>query len=152
MRYKILVITLLLGGLAIVAVSVSLGIMKRDIQVESSPYEAGLRYDETMRRYTELGWKVDMPESLNVGDRILRIRLLDRNEVPIENATVGCLITECAGTEERRATCSNTADGYYKCPVDLVGPGCRDVRVNVSKGADNMVFDRKLIVERRQEG
>lgn len=152
MRYKFLIIALLLGGLAIVAVSVSLGIMKRDIQVESSPYEAGLRYDETMRRYTELGWKVDMPESLNVGDKILRIRLLDRNEVPVENANVDCLVTGCASTEERRATCSSTADGYYKCPVDLVGPGCRDVRVDVSKGADNMVFDKKLIVERRQEG
>ncbi len=148
MRYKILIISLLLGGFAIVAASVSMSIMKRDIQVEDSPYEAGLRYDETIRTYAELGWTVDMPESVRAGDKVLKIKLSDKKGNFMADAAVNCLISKCARYDVRRSACSSTSDGYYECPVIFDGPGCRNVKVSVGMGADNMVIDRKIIVER----
>ena len=130
------------------AASVSIGIMKRDIQVEDSPYEAGLRYDETLRRYAKLGWKVDLPKEAKAGEKMLNIRLLDGKGRPIEDAGVNCLINRCELSDVVSTTCGHTVDGYYKCPVDFDGPGCRDVRVNVGRAADNMVFDEKIIVEK----
>lgn len=146
MNYKILISVILVAGITIIAYSVSIGIMKRDIVVEESPYDAGLAYEDTMRRYATLGWTADIPGEMPAGTRQLKVSLFDRDKKPIEDATMECLVNENAQHTSRRVSCASSGRGLYQCDFDLNSPGYRDVRIKVSRAADEMIFHKQIIL------
>jgi len=148
MKYKILIAIIVLAGLGIVAASVWIGVEKRDVQVEENPYDAGLQYDERLRRYAELGWKIEIPKEIRAGERWLAVGLFDRDGRPMKDAKMECLIATHGKADLMRTTCTHRGEGFYQCAVKPAASGYLNVRVNASRANDTMRFDNIVIVDK----
>lgn len=148
MKYKFLIASILLIGIFIIAASIAIGIAKRDVVVEEDPYETGLRFDERLKRYAELGWKVELPYSVKAVDNKLKVRVIDKDDKPVEGAIVEYVVNKCADTHIRNYRCDYIGNGYYQAAVDLRGASCVEVKVNVKLNSDVLSFDNKVYVEK----
>lgn len=148
MKYKFLIASILLMGIFIIALSIVVGIAKRDAVVEEDPYNAGLMFDEKLKRYTELGWRVEMPHSVKAEDNELMVRVMDKYDRPIDGATVEYVVNKCADTHTMKYRCDYAGGGYYQASVKLKDTSCIEVKVNVKHDSNVLSFDNKVYVER----
>lgn len=147
MNYKTLIMAILLGGIGIIAASVAVGIAVRDGEVEENAYEAGLRFDATMKRETELGWRVELPRSVRSGSVVIPVDVLDRNGSGVRDATVNIELGRMGGHETRTYPCSSIGIGRYVADVKLDTPGYWEANVRVAKKSDSIRFNEKIYVQ-----
>ncbi|MFN3395882.1 MAG: FixH family protein [Thermodesulfovibrionales bacterium] len=138
-----MIFLVLIAGVAAIMLAIAIGIVRRDLIVEDHPYEAGLEFDNRLKKYAELGWKL---ERLDIKDNKLIVRLIDRDRRPLEKASVEAVVNKCADIKRRYYGCSYRDEGYYQCPVDIKNINCIEVKVNVLANNDTMIFERKLIM------
>lgn len=148
MKYKFLIASILLIGIFIIASSIVIGIAKRDAVVEDDPYDAGLMFDEKLKRYAELGWRVEIPHSVKAGDNELIVRVMDKHDSPIEGAVVEYVVNKCADAHTMKYRCDYAGGGYYQAAVNLTDTSCVEVKVNVKHDGNVLSFDNKVYVER----
>lgn len=149
MRYKLLIFLILLTGVLAIASVIMIGMARRDLIVEEHPYEAGLEFDNRLKRYAELGWDI---ESLYIKDNMLVMRIIDKHQRPIENALVNSIVNRCADNHTTNYGCINRGNGYYHARIDTKDAGCIEVKVNVIYKGNMMSFDRTINIEKRQRG
>jgi len=147
MNYKALIIAILLGGIGIVAASVAVGIAVRDDEVEQNAYEAGLRFDATMKRQAQLGWRVELPRNIRTGSVVIPVDVLDRNGVAVRNATVNIELSRRGGHETQTYPCSTIGNGRYAADVNLKTPGYWDANVRVARQGDALHFNETIYVQ-----
>ncbi len=147
MNYKALIISVLLAGFAIIALSVYSGYAVRDAEVADNAYEAGLRFDETAKQAARLGWRVDLPRMVKVSAgkaADLVIALSDRNGV-LENAVVDVTLNRMGSRTERTYRCRAERGGRYRTPVlSIEQPGYWEATVRVARGNDALSFNETI--------
>lgn len=147
MNYKILIIGILIGGLSIIGASIYVGIQKRDVEVEDNAYNAGLKYDETMKMKERLGWTIELPKTMTSGAAQLRMRLLDGKGAGIEGATVELFINKRGEHTVYKSKCVGSGNGLYTAAVRLNTPGCWEVRAEAARSGDTLRFDNTIYVQ-----
>jgi nitrogen fixation protein FixH len=147
MNYKALITGILIGGLCITGASIYVGIGKRDVEVEENAYDAGLRYDEMIKKKEALGWKIEVPKTLKVGDQRLDVGLFDSNGRGIPDATVELRLYRRGGNSIRKYRCTVRGSGHYSAMIQLDTPGYWDVREEVERAGDSVRFDNTIYVQ-----
>src|SRR4051812_16261885 len=112
MNYKTLIIIIVLMVLSIIGTCLWTGIAMREVTVVDHPYEDGLKYDATQKRYADLGWKVVVPPSLNQ-DGQLKVSMYDRNGAAMDGAAVEFVLNRIGSPEIRKYKAAQVERGKY---------------------------------------
>jgi len=147
MNYKILIIVILIVGLGVIGSTIYIGISKRDVVVEEEPYEAGLMFDDTLRKEAELGWKVEFPHTFKIGDRKIEFKVFDKDNQSIKDASVELNLNRLGTAVVKKYKCTNTKDGQYTVNVNLNAIGYWDMRIKIKYLNNLMTFDDRIYVE-----
>ena len=145
MNYKILIVSISISILAIIAACLWVGIAMREVTVVEHPYQDGLKYDATRKKYADLGWKVVVPASLSK-DGQLNVMVYDRNGAPLDAESVDFAISRVASTETTNYRAARADSGGYGARVNCALKGYWDVRVKVTRGADSLSYDSRMHV------
>lgn len=148
MRYKLLIFLILLTGVLAIASVIMIGIARRDLIVEEHPYEAGLEFDNRLKRYAELGWDI---ESMYLKNETLVMRIIDKHRRPIENASVKSVVNRCSDNRTINYGCIDMGNGYYHAKINVEGASCIEVNVSVIYKGNMMSFDRTLNIEKQSQ-
>lgn len=146
MRYRHLIILVLLGGMAIIGASIVVGISHRDVEIVENAYEAGLRFDEQRRRFAERGWKIELPRTLQTGDRNVAIVVRDRTGAGLADARVALRMFRTGTNAVLYLECANIGGGRYSAPVRFDAQGSWSVQVRVQSNGDSDVSDHVIDV------
>jgi len=146
MNYKILISSVMLIAIVIMAGLVWTSILMRDVTVVEHPYEAGINYDATQKKYAELGWKVITPASVNKAE-LLNVTVYDRNGVAMDNATVEFMLNRIGSPDIKKYHAKHTEHGRYGVYAEFSSKGCWELRVNITRGGDTLSYDRKIQIE-----
>lgn len=141
MRYKLLILLVFVIGFGAIVSAIAIGILRRDLTVEEHPYEAGLEFDKSLKKYADLGWNL---ETVEVRDGTIAVRITDKNKEPLRGAIVECSLNKCADVHIKNYICRYGSDGYYQAAIDMGDASCIDVKVNVLYGGEVLSFDRKI--------
>jgi nitrogen fixation protein FixH len=150
MNYKVLIISILLGGFVIIGGSVYIGYSLRDGEVVDNAYEAGIRFDETVKKQAQLGWQVDLPRTVNAAKEdvsIVTVSVKDRVGKALKDATVSLEVNRMGSTSVRTYQCSG-GNGRYTAPVAFDAPGYWEARVHVARGEDTIRVDDTINIVR----
>lgn len=148
MKYKLLIGLIMSIGFSIIGASIIIGIERRDVTVEENPYEAGLKFDEQLKKYVELGWRVEFPHSIRADENRLRIGIFDKQGRAVEDATVECIINKCGDSMMKHYKCTYMGKGYYQTIVSLDNAICMEVKANVSRANDTLSYTNKVYIEK----
>ncbi len=148
MKYKLLIGLIIFIGFSIIGASIIVGIDRRDITVEENPYEAGLKFDEQLKKYAELGWRVEFPHSIRAGENRLRIGIFDKQGRAVEDASVECIINKCGDSMMKHYKCTYMDNGYYQTIVSFDNAICVEVKANVSRANDTLSYTNKVYIEK----
>jgi nitrogen fixation protein FixH len=148
MKYKLLIGLIMFAGFSIIGASIIVGIDRRDVTVEENPYEAGLKFDERLKKYAELGWRVEFPQSIRADENLLKIGVFDKQGRAVEDASVECMINKCGDSMMKRYKCMHMDNGYYQSIVSLEDAICMEVKANVSRANDTLSYTNKVYIER----
>lgn len=114
-------------------------------------YDRGLAYNrnlEAARRQQTLGWQADLAtegRALTGLELILEVR--DRAGRPVSDALVeGRLRRPGAAELDRQVELQAVAQGSYRATLALPAPGLWDAHLRVTRGADRLVVDQRLVV------
>lgn len=146
-NYKWLTIIILAVGVCFVAAPIVIGVKHRDVVVEDDPYKAGLAYDETLKKHSQLGWNVECPDKVKAGESIFTVRITDNKGGGVEPLEVEFLLQNIGTPEVLTYKAFYNGEGRYSSPVRLNKSGYWDVRVKVKTEKDNYRFDRKFYAE-----
>ena len=135
-------------GFSIIGMTIIVSIEKRDVTVEENPYEAGLKFDEQLKKYAELGWKVEFPQSIRADENRLRIGIFDKQGKAVEDASVECIINKCGDSSMKHYKCTYMDNGYYQTIVSLDNATCIEVTANVSRANDTVSYTNKVYIEK----
>jgi len=102
--------------LAIIGASLWMGITLREKTVVEHPYDEGLKYDSTQKKYADLGWKVETPEALSKGKR-LDVWVYDKNGALMDGASVEFVINRIASPDVNKYRTVQTERGKYGANV-----------------------------------
>ncbi|TAN45813.1 MAG: hypothetical protein EPN22_01310 [Nitrospirae bacterium] len=147
MNYKILIALVLAGGIAIITAAVFIGIEKRDMVVADDPYQEGLNFDQTLKKYKELGWSVAVPAVVKLGESKLTLMVSDKDGGPLEGAEITFTANPMGTPDVRNCRCSAAGAGRYEAAVPFDRKGYWDITVKVSFGKETLKFSNKLNVE-----
>lgn len=146
MNYKALIIGVLLGGFVIVGVSIYIGIVKRDVEIEDNAYEAGLKYDSVNKRQAELGWRVELPRNVKSGSGVLAVKVVDAKGAAVTGAVVNLRLHRMGDPRVRSYSCA-AGDGRYTVAVNLDSPGYWEAMVRVDRRDDSQHFNNTFFVQ-----
>ncbi|GER94384.1 hypothetical protein A45J_2145 [hot springs metagenome] len=148
MKYKLLIGLIMFVGFSIIGASILIGIEKSEVTVEENPYEAGLKFDEQLKKYIELGWEVEIPRAIKAGENRLIIGVFDKQGRAVEDASVECVINKCGDSMMKHYKCVHIGKGYYQTILGLDNAICAEVKTNVSRAKDTLSFTNKVYIER----
>lgn len=148
MKYKLLIGLIMSVGFGIIGASIIIGIERRDVTVEENPYEAGLKFDERLKKYAELGWRVEFPQSIKADGNRLMIGVFDKQGRAMEDASVECVINKCGDSMMKHYKCTYMDNGYYQTIVSFDNAGCVEVKANVSRANDTLSYANKVYIEK----
>ncbi|MCL4456137.1 MAG: FixH family protein [Nitrospirae bacterium] len=148
MMYKTLIGLVMLAGMGVIALSIVVGVSHRDAVVEDDPYEAGLRFDRTLKRQMELGWKLKVPPFVREGNNRLVASISDRDGRAVDVAAVELLVSRMGSPRIDRYNALNIGNGRYQAAVVFNGTGYWEVKARVIAVSDTIVFDNKVYVEK----
>lgn len=146
MNYKILISLVMFVGVVIMAGLVWTSILMRDVTVVEHPYEAGIAYDATQKRYAELGWKVISPASANK-DGLLNVTVYDSNGVAMDDATVEFMLNRIGSPDIKKYRAEHTEHGTYGVHADFSSRGYWELRVNITQGRETLSYDSKIQID-----
>ena len=146
MNYKFLISGIFAGVLTIIAASVVMGIAKREVTVVDHPYEDGLKYDATQRKYSDMGWRVVVPPSLKK-DGKFDVCVYDRSGVPMDVTAVEFAVNRIDSPEVVKYRAVRADHGRYAAPVDFSSKGLWEIKVNLTQGADTLSYDSRINIE-----
>lgn len=146
--YRILIALILFAGFCIIALSIIVGISHRDVVVEDDPYEAGLRFDRTLKKHMELGWKLQIPPSAREGNNSLVATILDKDGRAIDGADVELLVNRMGSPRIDRYKALNIGNGKYQASVVFNDTGYWEVKARVFVASDTISFDNKIYVKK----
>ena len=146
MNYKFLVSLVMVGGFVIMAGLVRTSILMRDVTVVEHPYEAGISYDATQKRYAELGWRVITPASADK-DGLLNVTVYDRNGAAMDNAVVEFMLNRIGSPDMKKYRAEHTEHGTYGVHADFSSKGYWELRVNITQGKDTLSYDSKIQID-----
>lgn len=138
----------MLAGMGVIALSIVVGVSHRDAVVEDDPYEAGLRFDRTLKRQMELGWKLKVPPFVREGNNRLVASISDRDGRAVDVAAVELLVSRMGSPRIDRYNALNIGNGRYQAAVVFNGTGYWEVKARVIAVSDTIVFDNKVYVEK----
>ncbi len=147
MKYKVLILIVLITGLSIIGASIYIGIDKRDAEVEENAYDTGIKFDETLKRQAELGWRIEIPHTFKSGDNQIMVGVFDKNGSSIKDAFVELQFNRLGSADIKKYRCNGNGNGQYTAVVKLDNSGYWDVRANVAHLKDSMRFDDKVYVQ-----
>ncbi|MBF0557604.1 MAG: FixH family protein [Nitrospirae bacterium] len=145
-NYKTLVISLLIAGMASVAIVVYVGIEKRDVVVEENPYDAGKEFEFGLKRKAELGWQVTFPGTLNRGDSQMVVTVRDRQGRPINDAAIDIRLNRLGSPQVADYRLTGRGDGQYTAAVNAGGSGYWDATAHVKLNRDVVRYDARIYV------
>ena len=146
MNYKALIIAVSSLVLAIIAGSLWAGIATREVTVVEHPYEDGLKYDQTQKRYADLGWKVVAPSSLDKSGR-LEVKIYGKDGAPLDAGSVEFALNRLGSSEIKKYRAPRDGGGSYGARVDCPLPGYWELKVQVTRGADTLSYDSRLHID-----
>jgi len=146
MRYKLLIVAILLGGMGIIAATIAVGVSHRDVEVVENAYEAGLKYDQVRKRAEALGWSVVIPKSAPRGDAGLELVVLDKNGGALSDAQVRLRTYRLGTGKLQSCECVSRGNGRYSAPVRFDDAGIWTADVMVAVNADVQVFEKSISV------
>jgi nitrogen fixation protein FixH len=146
MNYKVLITGIFAGVLMIIAASVLMGISKREVTVVDHPYEDGLKYDATQKKYSDMGWKVVVPPSLKK-DGKLDVCVYDRNGSPLDVTAVEFSVNRIDSPEVVKYRAVRADHGRYGAAVDFSSKGLWEIKVNLTQGGDTLSYDSRINIE-----
>jgi nitrogen fixation protein FixH len=149
MNYRFLVIGILLGGFAIIGASVYIGYAVIDTEVVANAYEAGLKFEETIKRQKELGWTVELPRLLHAGNTDsteVTATVKDRTGAALSGATVEVELNRMGSRNIRTYKCTGGKEGLYATQVNFDATGYWEAKVRVAHLNDSLIFDEKINV------
>ena len=146
MNYKILITTIATCVFGIIVASLWAGIQMREVTVVEHPYEEGLRYDSTQKKYQDLGWKVVVPPSLKPGGQ-LQVLIYDKNGAPLDVSQVELAVNRINSTDIKKYRAARADRGRYDAQVDFSSKGLWEIRVNLTQGADTLSYDNQIHID-----
>ena len=146
MNYKLLISTIAVAVFAIIFASLWTGIATREVTVVDHPYDEGLKYDATQKKYADLGWKVVTPSSLKNTER-LNVNVLDKNGAPLADVAVEFAANRITSPDIRKYHAVQTERGRYEAKVDFSSQGLWELKVNVTRGNDTLSYESKLHID-----
>ncbi len=144
--YKTLIALIIFAGMGVIAMSIAVGVSHRDAVVEDDPYEAGLRFDRTLKRQMELGWKLKVPPSVREGNNLFVATIFDRDGRTVDGAAVELLVSRMGSPRIDRYKALDIGNGRYHAAVVFNGAGYWEVNARVILASDTIVFDNKVYV------
>ncbi len=148
MRYKLMIIGILLAGFGIIGSTVYLGYAVRDEQVVADAYDAGLQYDAVQRNDARLGWQFWMPRTVSLTKNVLTVRLTNKDGRPLTDATVNLKLNRLGTRTDRSYRCTNAGGGLYRSPLTVEQTGYWSVQVTASRAKDSYIHDDEIDVVR----
>ncbi|MGD0886944.1 MAG: FixH family protein [Thermodesulfovibrionales bacterium] len=147
---RILIAIIVLLGLASVIAVIYFGEHTFEGIVVEHPYEQGLAWDRVRKEKSALGWAVDLSnKQFKQGDNELVLSVHDKDGSPLRGAKVSVIVSRPAtACYDRRYETVGFADGLYRSAVSFPLRGQWDVRVEVSRNGNTVVFDQRIFAEK----
>jgi nitrogen fixation protein FixH len=149
---KTLITIAVIAAIAAVAGSVVVGMKSFDGTVTEHPYEAGLVWDDILRKEAELGWAVDISKGpYFTGHSEIIIDVQDNDGSPLQNAALLVM----AGRVETSAydQYSDTVkirEGLYRVKVTFPIYGYWVITIEVTQGDNTLSFKKRIFVEKEE--
>lgn len=146
---KAIIIFSVMAALLAVAGAVMVGIESFDGTVADSPYEEGLKWDETRSRKAELGWGLDIKaDKLMVGENTIKVSLSDSDGSPLMGSSISFMISRPAtSVYDMRPEAIKLQEGIFKASARFPLYGYWDITAEVTKGADTVLFRERVFVD-----
>lgn len=116
-------------------------------------YEEALKWDELKalrERSAELGWTLEIEPTNRTeinGDRLLAMRLLDRDGAAINDAVITLRIYHLARPDEVQERVVSVGDeGLYATSLRMRREGAYQLTATVERGADTMLMETEVWV------
>lgn len=147
---KTIIIASAIFAILAVAGALFVGIDNFDGTVTDSPYEEGLRWDEARKMKAELGWGFDMHgDKLTVGENNITITLIDKDGSPLNASSVSVMLSRpSTSSYDRRYEPVKIKEGIFRLDAGFPLYGYWDIKADVIKGADKVIFEKRVFVER----
>jgi nitrogen fixation protein FixH len=147
---KTLIAIAVIAAIAAVAGSVVVGIKSFDGTVTEHPYEAGIIWDDIMRREAELGWTVHVgkgPYFTGHGKILIDVR--DKDGGPLKNAALLVMAGRAeTSAYDQYADTVKIRDGLFKINVTFPLYGYWIITIEVTQGDDTLSFKKRIFVEK----
>lgn len=117
--------------------------------VTDKPYDRGLQWDREQNERRASGWSVDLGRPpFKVGKNDLFIKVLDKNNNPINNAQIALSVSRPASAAyDRKYDTARSDEGKYNTSVDLPLYGHWDIKVFVTREGHSINFAKKIFAE-----
>jgi nitrogen fixation protein FixH len=147
---KTLITIVIILGLTAVIGAIFIGVKSFDGVVTDHPYEKGLLWDETERKRSELGWRVEIQNTeFTTGDNTVVIFVLDRNNMPLAHAEASLSISRPAtATFNKKFDIILISDGMFSARLNFPVFGYWDIRISVSSGGESLLFEKRVFVKK----
>ncbi len=148
---KTLIVIVSIIGLSAVAGSIFVGVKSFDGIVTEHPYEKGLAWDETRNKEKALGWSVDIGNGkFATGYNDVVLSVFDKHGKSHPGASVSITISRpSTPAYDMNYAVERIQDGSYRAAVDFPLHGNWDIDVDVSSGADKLLFKKRIFVDKK---
>jgi nitrogen fixation protein FixH len=147
---KTLIAIVIIIGLSAVIGAIFIGVKSFDGIVTEHPYEKGLLWDETERKKSELGWRVEiLNREFTTGDNNVVISVLDKNSMPLAHAKASLSLSRPAtATFNKKFDMILIRDGMFSASLNFPVFGYWDIGINVSSGGESLLFENRVFVKK----
>lgn len=146
-KLKLALAAAIATGLGAIAGTIWVGASVREETVVARPYEDGLRHDAERRARESLGLSVRrLDEAPEAGAGPVAFEIAGRDGRGVEGVEVRVEATR-PGTSrgEVAAAARALGGGRFEAPVALPEPGPWDLRFDVTRGADRVRLERRVV-------
>jgi nitrogen fixation protein FixH len=147
---KTLIAIVIIIGLTAVAGAIFIGVKSFDGIVTEHPYEKGLLWDETERKRSKLGWRVEiLNREFITGDNNVVISVLDKNNMPLTLTNAALHVSRPAtATSNKNFDIILIRDGMFSARLNFPQFGYWDIGINISSGGESLLFEKRVFVKK----
>lgn len=147
MIYKIVIPLIVFVCIGLIALSIAVGVAHRDVVVVDDPYEVGLKFDEKLKRYAELGWQVKAPLSVSKNSNNFIVTVSGRDGMAVEGVDVELLVRRFGSPHIYRYKAVDIGGGKYQAAVVFNSTGHWEVNANITcLNGNTFTFDNRVYV------
>ncbi|MBI4825196.1 MAG: FixH family protein [Nitrospirae bacterium] len=147
---KTIIIISAISAMLAVAGALFVGIENFDGTVTGSPYEEGLRWDEVRKVKSELGWGFDMHgDKLTAGENSITLTFVEKDGSPLDASSISVMVSRpSTSSYDRRYEPVKVREGTFRLDIEFPLYGYWDIKADVIKGPDNILFQKRVFVEK----